>query len=125
MARGPLLSSCLPEFGPQRRCIGARADGLPCNRVIGDDEIYCQHHMNMPETHRDKVLFYGYLARPVRTELVRKIYSANDLVGLAAIKEVMAGIEKYAPKEEPPEDLSLLSQAELLRRAKELVRRLE
>jgi len=83
--------------------------------------------MNSPESHRDKVLFYGYLARPVRTELVRRAFhSDNDAVALAALKMLLDGVEKYSESEQTaPEDLSVFTQAQLLARAKQLVDRLE
>jgi hypothetical protein len=131
MARGRLLAAHVAAAQlageTPNYCIGARTDGVVCNKRIPIDALYCAQHMNSPETHRDKVLFYGYLARPMRTELVRRAFhSNNDAVALTALKLLLDGVERYAePEQTIEEDLTVLSHDQLLVRAKQLVARLE
>ena len=127
MARGPLLSAQMPEVQSPHRCMAwsAKRRG-PCDRVTAGEDRYCAQHLRLPETREDKVLFYGLLARPVRTELIRKMYSSNEVVALTAIKLLLDGVEKYAGEEDcQPDELTVLSTEQLLARAREVTARLE
>ena len=130
MARGKLLPAHITANNERDRpnfCIGARADGVVCNKRIPIDALYCPLHMNSPESYRDKVLYYSYLARPVRTEMVRRAFhSDNEAIAFTALKYLSDNVEKYAVHEEIiVDDLTALTRTQLLARAKELVTRLE
>jgi hypothetical protein len=131
MARGRLLQAHVTAaemvVEKPNYCINARADGVVCNKRIASDQLYCPVHMNSPESYRDKVLFYGYLARPVRTEVVRRAFHGdNPLVSQRNLELLLDGVEKYAsPDQTTLEDLGVLTNNQLLARAKKLVARLE